>query len=190
MRGFKGVATAVLAAGLLVPGPARAHHLKTGHPDCVSKTGKAKSVALALGEINAHGFGGGVISGLTVPAVAGVTPTPTALEGDVVGERLRLDFIGVFGGGTTKVRPPAGVGGGRVNYSGAQRLTTASFSGHYKFTKRTMYCESKIRLRTLYKFTYYEIWLTGILTPTASKPFQAWAEAKDVLILPGDTLSR
>lgn len=185
------------ALALALPATASANHLHSGRPDCKTKVPAARGTTSQAADVSVHGFGGFTIDGTSFPAVAGVTPTPrydkswdnqTILyEGDVVGALISVNMIGVLGGGNTTIRPP---GSAPTTYSGAQRFDAATFTGHFKITKKTYECESLVKPHTIIKNLYYDIWLTGFLTPTANSALKTYGQATMIAVSPGDVASR
>jgi hypothetical protein len=174
----------ILLAAALV-GPGTAHAL----PPCSSSVGVSGTASQQLGEFTTHGFGGGTIGALQLPYIAGVTPPTTTvpLEGDAVGFLVNLDFDGVLGGGTTSLRPLAGIGGPTVTVSGAQIFTAMLFTGHYKAEPRNYKCQSVVTPNLIWDISYFEITLAGLLTPTgAGSPLAGWGQGFQVGAGPGD----
>jgi hypothetical protein len=104
---------------------------------------------------------------------------------------MAVNMVGLVGGGRTVVRPPTGAPIDSIRiYAGAQRFTAASFTGHVKISKKTYECESVTLANTLIIYRYYEIWLTGQLTPQPQSPLKTYGQATSISIAAGDTSPR
>ncbi|MHB8572911.1 MAG: hypothetical protein ACYDAY_08150 [Candidatus Dormibacteria bacterium] len=142
--------------------------------------GPAPAASAQFATFNVHGYGGGTIGGIALPFVSGVTPQPTAYEGDAVAVLTYLNFPGYLTGGTTTINSLPG--GGATTATGAEDFVANLFTGHYRAVPVTTNC---IQGNTFWTLSYFDITLSGPLTPTAAgSPLQGNAAGYQVSVLP------